>query len=54
MEVAQYSGGVALVLWGIPSVLWSLFITVGDNFSTVESIQCIGLIPSIYAGGLNQ
>ena len=27
--------GIASVLWGIPSVLWRLFSTVGDNISTV-------------------
>ena len=41
-------GGIASVLCGIPSVLWRLFGTVGDNistvgdsFSTVEGIQYI-------------
>ena len=40
-------------MWGVPSVLWRLFSTVGDNistvgdsFSTVEGIQ--------YIGGLHQ
>ena len=28
---------------GIPSVLWRLFSTVGDTFSTVEDIQHIGV-----------
>ena len=28
-------GGIASVHWGIPSVLWRLFSTVGNNISTV-------------------
>ena len=28
-------GRIASVLWGIPSVLWRLFSTAGDNISTV-------------------
>ena len=29
-------------MWGIPSVLWMLFSTVGDNISPVEGIQYSG------------
>ena len=49
VEGIQYCGGIPSVLWGItavhvgdsfstvgiPSVLWRLFSTVGDNISTV-------------------
>ena len=40
MEVVQYSGGIASVLWG------DSFSTVGDSFSTVEVVQ--------YSGGKHQ
>ena len=43
--------------WGIPSVLWRLFSTVGDNISTVgnsfsnaEGIQYIEGVTSVYVG----
>ena len=36
VEVVQYSGGIASVLWG------DCFSTVGDSFSTVEVIQYSG------------
>ena len=43
VEVAQYSGGIASVLWGITSVLWRLFSTVGDNISTCgDNISTVG------------
>ena len=55
MEVVQYIGGCSVhrgitsVLWGdsfstvgIASVLWRLFRTVGDSFSTVEVVQYSG------------
>ena len=38
MEVVQYSGGIASVLWG-------------DSFSTVEVVQYSGGITSVHAGG---
>ena len=55
-EYLQYCGGITAVhvgdsfsTVGIPSVLWRLFSTMGDNistvgdsFSTVEDIQYIG------------
>ena len=63
VEVAQYSGGIASVLWGIDSVLWRLFSTVevvqymgdnistvGDSFSTVEVAQYGGGIASVLWG----
>ena len=44
-------------MWGVASVLWRLFSTVGDNistvgdsFSTVEGIQYIGGITSVHVG----
>ena len=37
-------------MWGIPSVLWRLFSTVGNNISTVEGIPYIGGITSVHAG----
>ena len=42
VEVVQYSGGIA-------SVMWRLFSTVRDSFSTVEGIQYIGVIISVHA-----
>ena len=64
VEGIQYCGGIPSVLWGdsfstvgIPSVLWRLFSTVGDNistvgdsFNTVEGIQYIGGITSVHVG----
>ena len=48
-------GGIPSVLWEIPSVvLWRLFSTVGDSFSTVEGIQYIAGITSVHAGGQHQ
>ena len=38
VEVIQYSGGIASVLWG-------------DSFSTVEVVQYSGRITSVHAGG---
>ena len=38
VEVVQYSGGTASVLWG-------------DSFSTVEVVQYSGGITSVHAGG---
>ena len=38
VEVVQYSGGIASVLWG-------------DSFSTLEVVQYRGGITSVYAGG---
>ena len=38
VEVVQYSGGIASVLWG-------------DSFSTVEVVQYSGGITSVHAGG---
>ena len=35
VEGIQYCGWIASVLWVIPSVLCSLFITAGDNISTL-------------------
>ena len=51
----QYCGGErnnstcggSLSTVGVPSVLWRLFSTVGDSFSTVEGIQYIGGITSV-------
>ena len=37
VEVVQYSGGIASVLWG-------------DSFSTVEVVQYSGGITSVHAG----
>ena len=57
VEGIQYCGGIPSVLWGItavhagdsfstvgiPSVLWRLFSTVGDNISTVgDNISTVG------------
>ena len=43
VEVVQYSGGIASVLWGIASVLrGDSFSTVRDSFSTVEVVQYSG------------
>ena len=44
MEVVQYIGGIASVLWGIASVLW------GDSFSTVEVAQYSEGIASVLWG----
>ena len=38
VEVVQYSGGIASVLWG-------------DSFSTVEVVQYSGGITPVHAGG---
>ena len=58
VEVVQYIGGIASVLWGIASVLWGIAsvqwgiasVLWGDSFSTVEVIQYSGGITSVHAG----
>ena len=56
MDVVQYIGGcsvhrgVNISTVGIASVLWRLFSTVGDSFSTVEVVQYIGGITSVHVG----
>ena len=48
LEVVQYIGGIASVLWGIASVLWGiasvlwrLSVQWGDNISTCEGITSV-------------
>ena len=51
LEVVQYIGGIASVLWGDSfSTVGGSFSTVGDSFSTVEVVQYSGGITSVYAG----
>ena len=64
VEGIQYGGGIPSVLWGItaahvgdsfstvgiPSVLWRLFSTVGNSFSTTEGIQYTGGSLSTFGG----
>ena len=44
LEVVQYIGGIALVLWG------DSFSTVGGSFSTAEVVQYSGGIASVLWG----
>ena len=60
MEVVQYSGGTS-VQWGIASVLWRVFSTLGDNISTcgrMTSVQWRDNISTVegiqYSGGYFQ
>ena len=41
MQVVQYSGGITSVQWGIASVLWRAFSTLGDNISTCGGITSV-------------
>ena len=41
VEVVQYSGRITPVQWGIASVLWNVFNTLGDNISTCRGITLI-------------
>ena len=49
-ETAVHLGDNSSTCGGIALVLWRLFSTVGDSFSTVEGIQYIGGITSVHAG----
>ena len=43
VEVVQYSTvGIKSVQWGIASVLWRVFSTLGDNISRVGYLQYCG------------
>ncbi len=46
----QYYGKKILVLWGIPSVPWELYSSVGDTISTVKGVQYYGGTISIHWG----
>ena len=53
MEVVQYIGGITSVLWRLFSTVGDSFSTVGggDSVSTVEVVQYSGGITSVHAGG---
>ena len=51
VEVVQYCGGIASVLWRLFSTVGDSFSTVGDSFSTVEVVQYSGGITSVHVGG---